>query len=79
VYIRVRDPSRVIDKQILEENILNRVEMMLRGAIVNVGAPRSYSARNLPPLVSSEHLISHSMLAELLYASCCCIVAESFS
>jgi hypothetical protein len=56
----VRDPSRVTDKQILEENILSQVEMMLRGVIVNAGAPRSYSAWNLPPLLSYDHLISYS-------------------
>jgi hypothetical protein len=42
--------------------------MMLRCAIVNVGAPRSYSNWNLSPLVSFDHLISRSMLAEFLYA-----------
>jgi hypothetical protein len=44
VYTRVRDPSHMTNKQILEEDVLSRVEMMLRGAIVNVSAPRSYSA-----------------------------------
>jgi hypothetical protein len=58
VYTGVRDPSWVKDRQILEENILSRVEMMLRGTIVNAGAPQSYSVWNLPPVVSSDHLIS---------------------
>jgi hypothetical protein len=58
VYTRVRDPSWVKDRQISEENILSRVEKMLRGAIVNDGAPQSYSVWNLPPVVSSDHLIS---------------------
>jgi hypothetical protein len=70
VYTWVRNPSRVRDKQISEENILSRVEMMLRGAIVNASAPRSYSAWNLPPLLSSDHSISHSTFVELLYAPC---------
>jgi hypothetical protein len=40
----VRCPSQVSDKRISEEDILSRVEMMLRGAIMNVGDPRSYFA-----------------------------------
>jgi hypothetical protein len=43
VYNGVIDPSRLTNKQILEEDVLSRVEMMLRGAIVNTNAPRSYS------------------------------------
>jgi hypothetical protein len=69
VYTGVRDLSRVSDKIISEEDILSLVEMMLRGAVVNVSAPRSYFAWNLPPLISSNHLISYSTLAELLYDS----------
>jgi hypothetical protein len=60
LYTGVRDPSRVTDKHIWEENILNRVEMMLRGVVVSAGAPRSYSSWNLPPPVSYDHLISYS-------------------
>jgi hypothetical protein len=44
VYNSVRDPFRVTNKPISEENILSRVEMMLRVSIVNVSALRSYSA-----------------------------------
>jgi hypothetical protein len=58
MYIGVRDPSRVIDKHILEENVLKHVEMMLRGVVVNVGAPSSYSAWNIPPVVSYDCLDS---------------------
>jgi hypothetical protein len=39
LYIGVRDPARVTDRRILEEDILGRVEMMLRGVIVNDSAP----------------------------------------
>jgi hypothetical protein len=70
VYTGVIDPSQVTDKRISKEDILSRVEMMLRGAIVNVSAPRSYSAWNLPPLVSFDHLVSCSTFAEILYALC---------
>lgn len=57
VYTGVRDASRMINRQLSEEEILSRVEMMLRGAIVNDGAPQSYSAWNLPPPVSLDCLI----------------------
>jgi hypothetical protein len=32
-----------------KENVLNRVDMMLRGVVVNAGAPRSYSALDSSP------------------------------
>jgi hypothetical protein len=66
----VRDPSQVTDKRILEELILSQVKMMLRGAIVNVGAPRSYYVWNLLELGSSDHLISCPTLTELLCDLC---------
>jgi hypothetical protein len=59
VYTGVREPSRVMNRRISQEDVLSRVELMLRGAIVNDGAPRSYSAWNLPPPVSFDHLISY--------------------
>lgn len=39
LFTGVKDPSRVTERAITEEDILNRVEMMLRGVIVNEGAP----------------------------------------
>jgi hypothetical protein len=54
LYTRVNDPSRVTNKQISEENILSRVDVMPRSKISNVGAPPSYSAWNLPPMVSAN-------------------------
>jgi hypothetical protein len=44
LYTGMKDPSRVIDKHISKENVLKQVELMLRGVIVNDGAPHSYSA-----------------------------------
>lgn len=55
-------------------DVLNGVEMMPRGFIVNDGAPRSYSTSNLPPPVSSDHLISH---CHSLY--CCVLHADSIA
>jgi hypothetical protein len=54
LYTGVNDPSRVTNKQIYEENILSRVDLMLRGKILNVGAPPSYFAWNLPSVVSAS-------------------------
>lgn len=55
LYIRANDPSRITNRQISEENVLRRVELMLRGRISNVGAPRSYFAWNLHPTVSADY------------------------
>lgn len=55
-YTSVRDPSHVTDKRIMERDVLSRVELMLRGVIVNDGAPWAYSAWNLPPTVSFGYL-----------------------
>jgi hypothetical protein len=52
MYIGVNNPSRVTNKHISEENVLKWVEIMLRGVVANVGAPRSYSSWNLPPVIS---------------------------
>jgi hypothetical protein len=52
LYTGVNDPSRVTDKHIFEENVPSRVDLMLRGKTSNVGASPSYSAWNLPPMVS---------------------------
>jgi hypothetical protein len=54
LYSGVRDPSRVTNEHMSEENVLNQVEMMFRSVVVNDGAPRSYSAWNLPPVVSES-------------------------
>jgi hypothetical protein len=52
LYTGVNDPSRLTDKRISEEDVLSRVDSMLRGKASNVGAPLSYSTWNLPPVVS---------------------------
>jgi hypothetical protein len=44
LYTGVNDPFRVTNKKKSEENVLSRVDLMLRGKILNVGAPPSYSA-----------------------------------
>jgi hypothetical protein len=49
LYTGVNDPTRITNKQISEEDMLSRVDLMLRGKVSNAGAPFSYSAWNLPP------------------------------
>jgi hypothetical protein len=49
LYTGVNDPTRTTNKQIPEEDILSRIDLMLRGKISNARAPLSYSAWNLPP------------------------------
>jgi hypothetical protein len=53
LYTGVNDPSCVTNKQISKENVLSRVDLIMRGKISNVGASPSYSAWNLPPVVST--------------------------
>jgi hypothetical protein len=50
LFTGARDPSLVTERVITEEDVLNRVQMILRGAIVNEGAPQAYFGWNLPPL-----------------------------
>jgi hypothetical protein len=39
LYTGVNDPSRITDKRISEEDVLSRVDSMLRGKASNAGAP----------------------------------------
>jgi hypothetical protein len=49
LYIGVNDSIQVTNRQIPNEDLLSRFDMMLRDRVSNVGAPLSYSAWNLPP------------------------------
>jgi hypothetical protein len=59
MYTRVWDPSQVIDRRNTKEDVLSQAELMLRGDLVNDGAPQSYSTWNLPPTISFDHLTSN--------------------
>jgi hypothetical protein len=48
LYTGVNDSTRVTNRQIPNEDLLSRVDMILRGRVSNVGAPLFYSAWNLP-------------------------------
>jgi hypothetical protein len=79
LYTRVRDPSRVTDMQILKEDVLRRVELMLRCAIINDGAPQSYSTWNLPAFISFDHLTFHCQLPSysMIYANITAFLLQS--
>jgi hypothetical protein len=49
LYTSVNDSTRVTNRKIPNEDLLSRLDMILRGSVSNVGAPLSYSAWNLPP------------------------------
>ena len=43
LYTRVNDPTRITNRQIPDEDLLNQIDLMLKGKISNTGAPLSYS------------------------------------
>jgi hypothetical protein len=49
LYTGVNDSTRVTNRKIPNEDLLSRLDMILRGRVSNVCAPLSYSAWNLPP------------------------------
>jgi hypothetical protein len=49
LYTGVNDPTGITNRQIPNEDLLSRLDLMLRGRVSNAGAPSSYSAWNLPP------------------------------
>jgi hypothetical protein len=58
LYTGVNDPTRVTNRQIPEEDILSRIDLMLRGKISNASAPLCYSAWNLPPQSPVSEFVS---------------------
>jgi hypothetical protein len=44
LYTGVNDPTRITNRQIPSEDLLSRLDLMLRGRVSNVGAPLAYSA-----------------------------------
>jgi hypothetical protein len=49
LYRGVTDSTRVTNRRIPAVDLVSRLEMILRGKVLNVGAPVAYSAWNLPP------------------------------
>jgi hypothetical protein len=59
LYRGVNDSTRVTNKRIPNEDLLSRLDMILRGRVSNVGAPVAYSAWNLPPNRPFSEFISN--------------------
>jgi hypothetical protein len=49
LYTGINDSTQITNRQIPNEDLLSRLDMILRGRVSNVGAPLAYSAWNLPP------------------------------
>jgi hypothetical protein len=57
LYSSINDSTWVTNRQIPNEDLLSRLDMILRGRVSNAGAPLAYSAWNLPP----NRLLSESV------------------
>jgi hypothetical protein len=59
LYSGINDSTRVTNKRIPTEDLVSRLDMILRGRVSNVGAPVAYSAWNLPPYKSFSEFVSN--------------------
>jgi hypothetical protein len=59
LYQGLADSTRVTKRGIPAVDLVNRLEMILRGKVSNVGAPVAYSAWNLPPSKAFTHFVSN--------------------
>jgi hypothetical protein len=59
LYSGITDSTQVTNKKIPTEDLVRRLDMILRGKISNVGAPVAYSAWNLPPHRSFFNFMSN--------------------
>jgi hypothetical protein len=59
LYSGVTDSTRVTNRKIPAEDLMCRLDMILRGKVSNVGAPVAYSAWNLPPPKSFFNFVSN--------------------
>jgi hypothetical protein len=60
LYIGVNNPTQITNRQIPDEDLLSRIDLMLMGKVSNAGAPLSYSTWNLPPQSPFSEFISNS-------------------
>jgi hypothetical protein len=58
------DSTRVTNRRIPAVDLVNWLEMILRGKASNVGAPVAYSAWNLPPSKAFTHFVSSPPAAD---------------
>jgi hypothetical protein len=59
LYSGVNDSTQVTNRKIPTEDLLSRLDMILRGGVSNAGAPVVYSAWNLPPLRPFSEFVSN--------------------
>jgi hypothetical protein len=64
LYRGLADSTRVANRRIPAVDLVNRLEMILRGKVSNVGAPVAYSAWNLPPSKAFTHFVSNPPAAD---------------
>jgi hypothetical protein len=59
LYSGITNSTRVTNRKIPTEDLMSRLDMILRGKVSNVGAPVAYSAWNLPPSRSFFNFVSN--------------------
>jgi hypothetical protein len=59
LYSGVNDSTRVTNRKIPTEDLMSRLDMILRGRVSNASAPVAYSAWNLPPLRPFSEFVSN--------------------
>jgi hypothetical protein len=59
LYSGVADSTQVTNRRIPTEDLVSRLEMILRGKVSNIGAPVAYSAWILPPSKSFFNFVSN--------------------
>jgi hypothetical protein len=59
LYSSITDSTRVTNRKIPTEDLVSRLDMILRGKVSNVGAPIAYSSWNLPPPRSFFNFVSN--------------------
>jgi hypothetical protein len=64
LYRGLADSTRVTNRRIPTVDLVNRLEMILRGKVSNVGAPVAYSAWNLPPSKAFTLFVSNPPVAD---------------
>jgi hypothetical protein len=64
LYRGLADSTQVINRRIPSVDLVNRLEMILRGKVSNVGAPVAYSAWNLPPPMAFTLFVSNPPVAD---------------
>jgi hypothetical protein len=63
LYRGLADSTRVTNRRIPSVDLVNRLEMILRGKVSNIGALMAYSAWNLPPSKAFTHFVSNPPVA----------------